>query len=135
MLHPSQDVLNILQILIAGHALNVQDMATLHGKCPFVAESLIYGTAEPSLRKIIEDMISKSQEPFKKPEQHHPPSQQEDPYGFYPNLPQLYERGHYVLDTKPLNKESECEKRRPRHPSLLPGIFSLLCTHGMETKT
>ena len=58
MLHPSQDLLNILQILIAGHALNVQDMATLHGKCPFVAESLINDTEEPSLRKIIEEMIS-----------------------------------------------------------------------------
>ena len=57
--------------------------------------------------------------------------------GFFPSLPSLVERGHYVLDTKRAGHLDDCAKgvrSKKKHGSLIPGIFLILCPHGMAKK-
>ena len=56
----------------------------------------------------------------------------ESEMGFFPSLPVKRSRGKFVMDRKPIKKEDgECKKKAAGHPSLLPGIFTIFCEHGM----
>ncbi|CAG2245842.1 unnamed protein product [Mytilus edulis] len=46
---------------------------------------------------------------------------------YFPNLPKIRCRGLYVMDKK--MDEKVCTKKGSRHPSLLPGIFTVFCPH------
>ena len=46
----------------------------------------------------------------------------------FPVLPQVRSRGIYQADKKPSG--AICNKHRSKHPSLLPGIFTIFCQHG-----
>ena len=52
---------------------------------------------------------------------------QEDSLHYFPHLPVLRKRKHYVSDQ---SRSSTCSKKSSRHPTLLPGIFTLYCQHG-----
>ena len=54
----------------------------------------------------------------------------EDSLAFFPNLPKIRSRGFYVMDKK--ISEKICSKKGSRHPSLLPGIFTVFCPHGKD---
>ncbi len=47
---------------------------------------------------------------------------------FFPCLPRVRDRRKYRADSK--TKDPICTKRSSRHPSLLPGVFTLFCEHG-----
>ena len=50
------------------------------------------------------------------------------PLACYPSLHAVCKRGKYEADLrKPLGS---CRKIGTRHPSLLPGIFTVFCPHG-----
>lgn len=46
----------------------------------------------------------------------------------FPVLPRIRSRGDYQSDKKASGPI--CTKRRSKHPSLLPGIFTIFCQHG-----
>lgn len=48
---------------------------------------------------------------------------------YFPSLPVLRERGLYEADVKNV-KQPSCRKRTHSHPTLLPGLFTILCPHG-----
>ena len=48
---------------------------------------------------------------------------------FFPCLPRIRSRGIYDADKK--CRQQICTKRTSKHPSLLPGIFTVFCEHGM----
>ena len=48
---------------------------------------------------------------------------------YFPSLPVVRRRGIYTIDRK--QKPDGCRKNSSRHPTLLPGIFTLFCQHGM----
>lgn len=48
---------------------------------------------------------------------------------FFPNFPKIRQRGIYAMDK--LKGESICSKKSTRHSSLLPGIFTVFCPHGI----
>lgn len=51
------------------------------------------------------------------------------PLACYPSMPAVCKRGRYEADCrKPVGS---CKKTGARHPSLLPGIFTVFCPHGM----
>ena len=54
----------------------------------------------------------------------------ENPLAFFPNLPKLGERGSYKMDQS--KGEQLCTKKSGHHPSLLPGIFTVFCPHGIK---
>lgn len=47
---------------------------------------------------------------------------------FFPCLPKIRTRGVYEADRK--SKQLICTKRTSKHPSLLPGVFTIYCEHG-----
>lgn len=49
-------------------------------------------------------------------------------FSYFPNLPIIRDRGCYVMDKA--KSERQCMKQGGRHPSLLPGIFTVFCPHG-----
>lgn len=61
-----------------------------------------------------------------------PPISASDSHDTMPSLPQLVERGRYKMDKK---KAPICSKRSPRHKTLIPGIFTINCLHGMMVGT
>ena len=61
-------------------------------------------------------------------EREEPPIQSSSDLACFPVLPRLRSRGAYQADKKaggPI-----CTKRSSKHPSLLPGIFTIFCQHG-----
>jgi hypothetical protein len=46
----------------------------------------------------------------------------------YPSLPVIHQRGIFEADGK--KSSGTCRKTGTRHPSLLPGIFTVFCPHG-----
>ena len=48
---------------------------------------------------------------------------------YFPSLPQVRTRRRYEADKK--TREKICTKRGIGHPSLLPGIFTIFCEHGI----
>ena len=51
---------------------------------------------------------------------------------YYPALPRVRVRGAYQADKKASGHVRACRKRSSKHPSLLPGIFTIFCQHGMD---
>lgn len=49
---------------------------------------------------------------------------------YFPSLPQVRARRRYEADKN--TKERICTKRGTGHPSLLPGIFTIFCEHGIS---
>ena len=52
-----------------------------------------------------------------------------DEIAFFPQLPIVRNRGSYAADKRSIKKV--CTKLRSGHPTLLPGVFTLFCEHGM----
>lgn len=50
---------------------------------------------------------------------------------YFPSLPQVRVRGVYQADKKASGHGRACRKRSSKHPSLLPGIFTIFCQHGI----
>ena len=48
---------------------------------------------------------------------------------YFPTLPIVRARGKYSID-KNYQLADSCRKTSSRHPTLLPGIFTLFCQHG-----
>lgn len=83
------------------------------------------------LKGILQEVICKVEYPFLRNSHPRFPTRQEDILAFYPNLPKKYQRGTFTMDK---TKSTQiCSKRGTRHPSLLPGIFTVFCEHGMLT--
>ena len=50
---------------------------------------------------------------------------------FFPRWPPIRSRGKYKMDVGTLANASEsCKKYPSGHPTLLPGIFTVYCSHG-----
>lgn len=51
---------------------------------------------------------------------------------YYPAIPKVRLRGVYQADKKAGGHGRECTKRSSKHPSLLPGVFTIFCQHGND---
>lgn len=50
----------------------------------------------------------------------------------FPNLPLLRSRGFFAADAANNKSMPICRKQYPGHPTLLPGIFTIYCPHGIK---
>ncbi|XP_061191628.1 uncharacterized protein LOC133199816 [Saccostrea echinata] len=94
-------------------------------------------------KEIISKVFAKSKATFPNPntsDQFHNPKT-EDPVtkeeldnaaqiAFFPKLEPIRQRGRYAADKGKFNAES-CRKDSTKHPTLLPGIFTVFCQHGI----
>ena len=51
---------------------------------------------------------------------------------FFPLLPVLRKRPLFLADKQRGNKEDVCGKMYKGHPTLLPGIFAIYCSHDIQ---
>ena len=82
---------------------------------------------------IAEELLLKASAPFQeddiKPNEEFTPNT--DEMSFFPHLPKCRERRAYAADSA--GKVLTCTKKTSRHPTLLPGVFTIFCEHGKTT--
>ncbi|XP_062571922.1 uncharacterized protein LOC134233886 [Saccostrea cucullata] len=97
----------------------------------------------PEYKEIISTVFTKSKATFPNPstsDQFHNPKTEDSvteeeldnaaQTAFFPTLEPIRQRGRYTADKGKFNAES-CRKDSTRHPTLLPGIFTVFCQHGI----
>ena len=132
LIHPSVTTTNLIQQM--SHNDVTKDatlMATLQKEIPLI-HTLIHSLSHyprQLLSPLLTDLLIRSNAPFLEPR--HPQTTTPNSSGelaYFPSLPRLRERQNYRADK--LAKTSICTKRTSKHPSLLPGVFTLFCEHG-----
>ncbi|KAL2082775.1 hypothetical protein ACEWY4_022593 [Coilia grayii] len=67
-----------------------------------------------------------------KPPFHTPLTVPEHPGDYFPNMPLVRDRGIFDADmSREDSRLIDCKKMATRHPSLIPGVFTLFCGHGV----
>ena len=135
LIHPSPDVLDLVEKIA-----NVYDVRCdpelwlkLQMSVPLLYQllSVLDCTSIPSiLRPILLELNRIAVQCFENtiPEEHIDVFNEWNPCCYYPNLPTVRKRGVYKSDSA--RKDQTCTKVYRGHPSLLPGIFTLFCSHG-----
>ncbi|CAB4029387.1 Hypothetical predicted protein [Paramuricea clavata] len=142
---PNEEVLDLLTRISDG--VNPKDnpatdLKLLHEQVPLLFNILkICGEIPPSIRPVVKELTCKAVSPFeyengqqRLPHNLPPPQENNASNGYLPCLPELVQRGNYVLDSKK-TKQGDCAKlaraKHKKHGTLIPGIFCLLCPHGI----
>ena len=82
-------------------------------------------------RPVIKELVRRAEFPFQNTPVHPcvcAGSAASDLHACFPNLPVLWKRHVYKLDNQ---QDKVCTKVYRGHPSLLPGIFTIFCSHGV----
>ncbi|XP_046861912.1 uncharacterized protein LOC124455266 [Xenia sp. Carnegie-2017] len=119
----------------------LSDLQLLHEQVPLLFCLCNHFAELPNpIRVLCGEMVAKASSPFtdqngcERLPHNLPQVQCDGQLGFFPSLPSLVERGHYVLDTKRAGHLDDCAKgvrSKKKHGSLIPGIFLILCPHGI----
>ena len=140
---PNEEVLDLLTRISDG--LNPKDnpatdLKLLHEQVPLLFDILgKCGEIPPTIRVLVKELVSKSSSPFvfengqqRLPHNLPPSIQSNKNNGYIPCLPDIVQRGNYVLDSKKTQKGDCAKVARPKkkHGTLIPGIFCMLCPHG-----
>ncbi|XP_076157104.1 uncharacterized protein LOC143140170 [Alosa pseudoharengus] len=90
------------------------------------------GHFPPHLRPLLEEVWRVAKAPFQQvaEEDIMEPNAGDVDDAVFPFLPILRARGVYEADIR-RKKERSCKKISPRHFALIPGIFTVLCKHGV----
>ena len=137
LIHPSQSTYTLMKSLMEDDVTrDALMMKTLQEEIP-VLFNLIRALGyypQTLLKPLLQEMMEKAKAPFVdvavQGTQTPLGNECSDKYSlsFFPNLPVVRSRGHYQADRK--TSGQICNKKSSRHPSLLPGIFTLFCEHG-----
>ena len=66
------------------------------------------------------------------PPSSYPPTNDDDHWSFFPNLPLVRGKGNYAADTTTTQSDGDaCWKASYGHPTLTPGICTIYCPHGI----
>ena len=144
LIPPDHDVINLVTKLSQGHDPRSRystDMKLLHDRVPVLFDLFSQlSDFECELWPIFTALHEKVMAPFTEVNGQArvphslPKCEGEDVLAFFPTLPQIVDRGCYVLDNKQKNQgHSACSKKTCRvlQHSLVPGLFLLMCPHGM----
>lgn len=136
LIHPSDELFTLL------HRLQTEDitrdsqaMERLQNEVPVLFDLLQSLNYHPAriLSPVIDVLISKAMAPFSCDTPQSQPSTSGDStsaLAFFPHLPVRRLHGRYTSERASENAP-KCYKQSRGHPSLLPGIFTLFCEHGM----
>jgi hypothetical protein len=132
LIYPGDELRKVLTKIAEGNStIDMYTLQILQRECPILFDILRSKKSLPSqLHPVLYELLKRSNAPFDVPKNKanvvdYPCS--DDSY--FPNLPVVRSRGLYVADTA--RKAKICTKRGSSHPTLLPGIFTLFCSHGM----
>ncbi len=140
LVHPSDQLFNILRRIQSEDITrditrDVSSMSILQTELPVLFDLLECVAHFPvqSMSPIIERLIEKSVAPF---DANSSKSDVETDdivenvlceLSYFPCLPKVRVRGSYNVDSR---RAVGCTKQSGRHPTLLPGIFTVYCPHG-----
>jgi len=141
IIHPEKDLLDTIQNLIdetssVSARNNPSQMLLLQTRCPLLFNAIAVVNESPlplQWKTLLKDMVDKAVAPFKieaVSTMSPTPIPEENTTAYFPNLPLLRERARFAADTS-TDKEQNCSKYSGGHPTLLPGIFTVFCHHGM----
>ena len=83
-------------------------------------------------RALFIDLEEKAMAPFKSAAHQLPtPNPRTEHMAFYPQWPALHARGRYMKDRERSADRGDCCKKQQKQHSLLPGLFTVYCEHGM----
>ena len=124
-----------LQGLINGETVTEEHQRTIQHHLPVLFDHLYTNQQlSTSLINIVTALLKTSLNPFSIAQHQLPQSTNpDDPTKFYPNLPQLVERGKYVKDQEKKRTEDKtvCHKNKKSGSTLFPGQFSTFCPCGI----
>ena len=135
LLHPSETLFSVLLGLQSGNYLSSMETCQyLQHEVPVLFELLRNLKTFPKcLVQVIREMVKKAKTPFQSCTTDCTTSictscSADLDVAFFPSLPVIRSRGTYAMDKSFQTKI--CTKHRTRHPTLLPGVFTLYCKHG-----
>ncbi|XP_046849613.1 uncharacterized protein LOC124443127 isoform X1 [Xenia sp. Carnegie-2017] len=116
------------------------DLKLLHEEMPLLFNVIETSEEIPiTIQPLLTELVQKAISPFEVKDgqwrlPHNLPSvSQNSSHGYLPCLPELVQRGNYVVDNRK-TQQGDCAKvTRPKkkHGTLIPGIFCILCPHGI----
>ena len=133
---PTEEVHKMLKEMESSGSLksNAKKMAFLQKEAPvlFTLIECLPSYPTEALQPILKRLVELSLAPFtqdftESSTGDHTDINDDDMISYFPKLPSLRKRKIYKADS---SKSSVCTKKSSRHPSLLPGIFTLYCQHG-----
>lgn len=137
LVHPSDRVFNLLKKIISDDDFTKYpaSMEALQEEIPVLFDVLkvVKHLPRKNLTPLIHAIIKKADAPFVVP-----PEISDTPtttplvsdLSYFPYLPPVRVRDTYECDCHA--KQEGCTKQSSGHPSLLPGVFTLFCPHGMN---
>eukprot|EP00794_Sanderia_malayensis_P008570 gene8570-9483_t len=147
LIHQDEVLLTALENLVkANGAVSAEILGIVRTKFPVLHD--IVSTFEKfqcpiALLPVLKILVEKSKKPFQDYNNVDAAdddlllSEGEDPenliYSHWPCLRQNRRRGKYSVDKKGSKKDTmSCHKTSKGHPTLLPGVFTMFCKHGMN---
>lgn len=139
IVHPDEELLGVLHELCtaagAGVSADSSKMLILQMQCPLIFRVICTFQSDiPEPWKVLfKDLVEKATLPFGGSPIPFQACDVQDgengPLAYFPNLPLRRKRATFAQDLR-TDKERGCTKNSGRHPSLLPGIFTMFCQHG-----
>jgi hypothetical protein len=139
LVHPSDKAINLIESIctVGDFQKDISMMHTLQEEIPLLFK--LFSDIEvvpPPLFSILRTMLKIAYQPFlnitapdSNLENHYNTDDNKDiSLSYFPSLPIIRQRGNYKNDLN--RKQSICNKKGAGHPTLLPGIFTLFCSHG-----
>ena len=136
LLHPSDRAINLIESIctVSDFQKDISMMHILQEEVPLLFKlfSDIDGIPPP-LFSILRTMLKIAYQPFLAPDSNlenycNADDNEDISLSYFPSLPIIRQRGNYRNDLN--RKQSICNKKGAGHPTLLPGIFTLFCSHG-----
>ncbi len=136
LVHPKDKIFTLLKkITTEDITMNPTDMQLLQLEIPVLFELLssVNHLPRKTLIPLFDAIITKSKAPFKLNSTllENAPENKSllEELAYFPTLPKIRARGNFEADQHTY-KAIKCTKQSSGHPSLLPGIFTLFCSHG-----
>lgn len=140
LLHPSEEANVLVQDMCNKDITKHADcLASLQQQIPVIFKAVREDSTSYDQKKygpVMTKLLQKCYAPFDTVEPHsskhgilmEPGVDHNEPLVYFPHLKKHRCRGNYIADGK--LKEPVCTKHSSKHPTLLPGIFTLFCEHG-----
>ena len=135
-IHPSEKLFDVLKMMASDERCiheNVDTMQYLQTQVPvlfYLLQHLKY-IPHKVLNPLLHELINKADAPFlccSTSTDSDSSVSDFDELSFFPNLQQIRCRPAYAADRSTRSKI--CTKKGGRHPTLLPGVFTIFCQHG-----
>lgn len=136
--HPTTEVQDLLseifkEIDVRKNPILVEK---IHKLIPIIFDVLENKSIAGSLKLLLKEMWNIAIDPFVDsiPDQESEEEIKNEEMAFFPSLPKIRNRGVFDQDkrnTRNNRKLETCSKTYRGHPSLLPGIFTIFCPHGV----